>query len=194
MTVFAPRITGWLAAVGAFVAALAVLSTAVAEGPGPAGPAIDASRLRVAGAQLERGREAYDFHCTTCHGATGAGFAEARAAFPADHYDCSRCHGPGNPPVMSRSQIEATQTVFSLGRAPALDAGSTIDRFGSADRFFAHVRATMPRWSPGRLDDETYLDLVVYVLSLAYDVDAGGDALGLGDLERIELPPPDSPD
>lgn len=187
MTAFARRTAWWVAAAGVLLVVGAFLSPVEAEAP--AASPTDASRLRVAAAQLERGREAYEFHCTTCHGVTGAGFAEARAAFPADHYDCSRCHGPGNPPVMSRTQIESTQTVFSLGRAPALDDGSTIDRFGSADRLFAHVRATMPRWNPGRLDDETYLDLVVYVLSLAYEVDAGGDELAVGDLDRIELTP-----
>lgn len=189
MRAFARRTTWGVVAAGALLAASAVLFSVEAEAPAVGAEATDASRLRVAGAQIERGREAYDFHCTTCHGATGAGFAEARAAFPADHYDCWRCHGPGNPAVMTPRQIEATQTVFSLGRAPALDAGSTIDRFGSADRLFAHVRATMPRWSPGRLDDETYLDLVVYVFSLAYGVDAGGDELGVDDLHRIELTP-----
>lgn len=181
------RTTIGIAAAGALLALVAAVASAQAADP--ASEATDASQLRVSEAQLERGREAYDFHCTTCHGATGAGFAEARAAFPADHYDCARCHGPGNPAVMTPRQIETTQTVFSLGHAPALDAASAIDRFGSADRLFAHVRATMPRWSPGRLDDDTYLDLVVYVLSLAYDVDADGDELRVRDLERIELPP-----
>lgn len=188
MRAVARRTTWWAATAGVLLTVLLV-AMSPAEAEGPAGEAADVAQLRVAGAQIERGREAYDFHCTTCHGATGAGFAEARAAFPADHYDCWRCHGPGNPAVMTPRQIETTQTVFSLGRAPALDAGSTIDRFGSADRLFAHVRATMPRWNPGRLDDETYLDVVVYVLSLAYDVDAGGDELGIRDLERIELTP-----
>lgn len=190
MRTFAPRTT-WRLVAGALLALVAVLTPAVplAVAEAPATAATDASQLRVAERQLERGRDAYDFHCTTCHGATGAGFAEARAAFPADHYDCSRCHGPGNPRVMSRRQIETSQTVFSLGRAPALDAGSTIDRFGSADRLFAHVRATMPRWHPGRLDDDMYLDVVVYVLSLAYDLDAGGGEVVRDDLEWIELTP-----
>jgi len=181
------RTTFGIAAAGALLALVAAVASAQAADP--ASEAQDASRLRLSEAQLERGREAYDFHCTTCHGATGAGFAEARAAFPADHYDCWRCHGPGNPAVMTPRQIEATQTVFSLGNAPALDAASAIDRFGSADRLFAHVRATMPRWSPGRLDDDAYLDLVVYVLSLAYDARVDGRELRIEDLERIDLTP-----
>jgi len=185
----APRTAAWWIAAAGVLLAVVLAASSAAQAEASVRDRTDASRLRVSEAQLERGRETYDFHCTTCHGATGAGFAEARAAFPADHYDCSRCHGPGNPAVMTPRQIEATQTVFSLGRAPALDATSAIDRFGSADRLFAHVRATMPRWSPGRLDDDSYLDLVVYVLSLAYDVEAGSDELRVRDLERIDLTP-----
>ena len=189
MTALAPRTAAWWIAAAGVLIAVVLAASSAAEAEASVHDRTDASRLRVSEAQLERGRETYDFHCTTCHGATGAGFAEARAAFPADHYDCWRCHGPGNPAVMTPRQIEATQTVFSLGNAPALDGASAIDRFGSADRLFAHVRATMPRWSPGRLDDDTYLDLVVYVLSLAYDAQVDGRELRIEDLERIDLTP-----
>ncbi len=117
--------------------------------------------------QLERGQAVYAFSCTTCHGATGQGFDEARAAFPADHYDCTRCHGPLNPPVMSVEMIAQTQTVFSLGNAPALADGEALSKYGSAAGLYAYVRATMPRWDPGRLDDDAYLDVTAFVLHLA---------------------------
>ncbi len=118
-------------------------------------------------AQLERGQAVYAFSCTTCHGATGQGFEEARAAFPEDHYDCIRCHGPLNPPVMSPAMIVQTQTVFSLGNAPALDDAEVLSKYGSAAGLYTYVRATMPRWDPGRLDDDAYLDVTAFVLHLA---------------------------
>lgn len=154
----------------AAVAALACASFASAQAHGP--PAAD---LRPTRAQLDRGRELYDFHCTTCHGATGAGFAEARAAFPADHYDCFRCHGRRNPPTMTRHQIETSQTVFSLGDPPALADSERLARYGTIGALLDHVRTTMPRWQPGRLEDDEYRDVVLYVLSLAYDDLRTGD-------------------
>jgi mono/diheme cytochrome c family protein len=117
--------------------------------------------------QLERGAEVYAFSCTTCHGATGQGFAEARAAFPADHYDCVRCHGPLNPPQMTTRQIQQSQSVFSLGIAPPLADADALARFGNAAALYGYVRATMPRWDPGRLDDDAYVDVTAFVLELA---------------------------
>ena len=122
-------------------------------------------RVHAAEAQLARGAEIYAFSCTTCHGATGAGFEEARAAFPADHYDCIRCHGPLNPPQMTPQQIQQSQTAFSLGVAPPL--AEALARFGTAEALYGYVRATMPRWDPGRLADDAYLDVTAFVLHLA---------------------------
>lgn len=133
-------------------------------------------------AQVARGAEVYAFSCTTCHGATGRGFAEARAAFPADHYECHRCHIPLNPPAMTPRQIELTQSVFSLGQAPALAERHALARFGTAEALYAYVRSTMPRWDPGRLDDAAYLDVTAFVLDLAGLLPEGAtlepDALG----------------
>lgn len=124
-------------------------------------------------AQLARGAEVYAFSCTTCHGASGRGFAEARAAFPADHYQCQRCHMPLNPAVMTPLQIEQTQSVFSLGHAPALAEPHALARFGTAQGLYAYVRSTMPRWDPGRLEDDAYLDVTAFVLELAGLLPAG---------------------
>jgi mono/diheme cytochrome c family protein len=145
----------------ALVLALAALGprSSANEASGPPGHTLDA--------QVERGRAVYAFSCTTCHGATGQGFAEARAAFPEDHYDCIRCHGPLNPPVMSPAMIAQTQSVFSLGNAPALNDSEVLSKYGSAAGLYTYVRATMPRWDPGRLDDDAYLDVTAFVLHLA---------------------------
>ena len=146
------------------VAALAwaVLIAAAQRMPDPGSP----RELGLA-AQLERGGDIYAFYCTTCHGVSGQGFAEARAAFPADHYDCSRCHMPLNPPAMTPAEIELAQSVFSLGDPPPLADAAALSHYGSAAGLFAYVRATMPRWYPGMLRDEDVLDVTVYVLDLA---------------------------
>lgn len=138
-------------------------------------------------AQLERGQAVYAFSCTTCHGATGSGFAEARAAFPDDHYQCSRCHMPLNPPVMTQQQIDQTQSVFSLGDAPPLNDPHALARLGSAVGLHGYVRATMPRWDPGRLDDDAYIDVTVFVLSLAGLLPERADAISLDDLPGVAL-------
>ncbi len=153
----------------------------------PSGPAAPVATPAPTEAQLERGRDLYEFHCTTCHGASGAGFAAARAAFPSDHQDCSRCHGPGNPAVMTPHQIAASQTAFSIGHPPPLDDPSALARFGDAGALYAYVRATMPRWDPGRLDDAGFRDVVLYLLTFGYEVSPGSSDLAVEDLSSIRL-------
>lgn len=165
------------------------------SGGGTATSADGASeRVHAAEAQLERGAAIYAFSCTTCHGATGAGFAEARAAFPADHYDCIRCHGPRNPPQMTPQQIEVSQSVFSLGVAPPLADADALARFGTARALYAYIRATMPRWDPGRLADDAYLDVTAFVLHLA-GIDPSDAPLRFETLATVPLPaaPPQRP-
>jgi mono/diheme cytochrome c family protein len=152
--------SSWLLAALTIIAALSALTFGAA-------PAVAESDHDARSAQLARGAEVYAFSCTTCHGATGRGFAEARAAFPPDHYECNRCHMPLNPPAMTPLQIEQTQSVFSLGHAPPLADAHALARFGTAQALFAYVRTTMPRWHPGRLDDDAYLDVTAFVLDLA---------------------------
>ena len=151
---------GWLTA-GAGVVCFVALAVALAGERGADG----ASTAQVD--QLARGQAVYAFSCTTCHGATGQGFAEARSVFPADHYDCFRCHSPRNPAQMTPDEIALHQTVFSLGDAPPLADPHALARFGTAAGLYGYVRATMPRWDPGRLDDEAYVDVVAFVLELA---------------------------
>ena len=149
---------------------------------------VAAEGVHAAEAQLGRGAEIYAFSCTTCHGATGAGFAEARAAFPADHYDCIRCHGPRNPPQMTPQQIEVSQSVFSLGVAPPLADADALARFGTAQALYAYIRATMPRWDPGRLADDAYLDVTAFVLYLA-GIHPSDAPLHYETLATVPLPP-----
>lgn len=165
------------------------VATVVAARPGAVlDQALPAERVR-------QGQELYDFHCTTCHGATGAGFAEARSAFPVDHHDCFRCHGRANPPIMSPRQIESSQTVFSLGDPPPLRDVERLVRFGTIGGLLDYVRAAMPRWSPGRLSDEESLAVTLYLVRLAYGdavIDESANAAtSEGELRPVRLVPLD---
>lgn len=155
--------SGITVSAGSLLVALIVIVASTSPRSSAEGVERDASLA----AQLERGHAVYAFHCTTCHGATGQGFEEARSAFPDDHYHCVRCHAPANPPVMTQAEIDRTQSVFSLGNAPGLTDADALAKFGSAAGLHAYVRATMPRWNPGWIDDDEFLDVTAFVLHLA---------------------------
>ena len=176
-------IVAWLG----MLLALSLVPSGRADGSN--GARTDASGPHSLAAQLERGQAVYAFSCTTCHGATGQGFAEARSAFPADHYECVRCHGPLNPPVMSPEMIAQNQSVFSLGNAPGLADAEALTTYGTAAGLYAYVRATMPRWDPGRLDDDAYLDVTVFVLHLAGLLPDGAPAVTREGLAALDLGP-----
>jgi len=124
----------------------------------------------VAGATDEvlRGAYAYDQNCSVCHGDTGLGYDEARLAFPADHRTCTRCHRPGNVREMSfETMMERQHDLFALGDPPALRGPGALSSFPTDGALFAYTRATMPRYQPGRLDDEAYADLVAFMRWIA---------------------------
>ena len=119
-----------------------------------------------AAAGAARAAATYAFSCAVCHGATGRGFAEAVMAFPDDYRDCARCHHPQNAPQMPGSEIMGSVMAFSLGDPPPLAEPERLLRFGTAAGLLGYVRATMPRWEPGRLDEEAYLDVTAHLLRM----------------------------
>lgn len=137
--------------------------------------------------QAARGAAVYAFSCAVCHGATGQGFAEAIAAFPATHRDCAACHQPTNAPQMPGSQVGLATMAFSLGDPPALAEPGRLVRFGTAGALFHYLRATMPRWAPGSLADDAYLDLTAHLLRMTGVLGAAetleGDGLDGKELE-----------
>jgi len=124
----------------------------------------------VAGAPeaVVRGAFTYDQNCSVCHGDTGLGYEEARLAFPADHRNCTRCHRPGNEREMSfETMMERQHDLFDVGVAPALRGPGALAAFTNDAVLLAYTRATMPRYQPGRLDDEGYADLVAFMRWIA---------------------------
>ena len=115
---------------------------------------------------LDRGRDVYMFHCSACHGASGAGLDEARTAFPPSHSACLRCHRANNPARMSQEEIDRIGSAFSLGSPPAINGATLTDRFGGPLGLLTYVRATMPRWAPGSLDEGDVRVATAYVIAL----------------------------
>jgi len=166
-----PAILVRVAVVALFVA-LAAGSAAGWRTARAEGTPVDAAAVRAdpgaadAAAAAARAAASYAFSCAVCHGATGRGFAEAVMAFPDDYRDCARCHHPQNAPQMPGSEIMGSVMAFSLGDPPTLADPERLARFGTAAGLLGYVRATMPRWSPGRLDDEAYLDVTAHLLRM----------------------------
>lgn len=130
---------------------------------------------------VRRGAETYDQNCAVCHGDTGLGYEEAKLSFPADHRTCSRCHRPGNVQRMSFEEMMRRQhDLFDVGEAPPVRGPDALRGFGSDEALFAYLRATMPRYQPGRLDDAAYWDLVAFLRWLTPVAPAGSSASGSG--------------
>ena len=148
------------------VVMLAVLLTlALARGDEPlSASSATASLATESSEQVTRGGELYRTNCAVCHGATALGFDEARAAFPEEHRRCTRCHKTNNPRTWNLNTVH--NNMFSLGAPPALRGEGTLHAFADASALFYYMRATMPRYAPGRLSDAQYWDVAAYLLSL----------------------------
>ncbi len=112
--------------------------------------------------QVRRGAEVYDLVCSNCHGDTGLGIEEGRAEFLPEHQRCERCHRPNNATKIVDVEI-SDRNSFNIGEPPALH---DLAKFGSAAGLNAYLRAAMPRYEPGRLSDEEYLDITAFLLAL----------------------------
>ena len=171
----------------ALVLASASAAGTAADGRAASGDVVsEANAQAAAAAQVSQGAAAYAFACAVCHGASGLGFSEAVAAFPTDYQQCTRCHQPQNAPQMPGSQVGLSVMAFSLGDPPPLADAARLARFGTAAGLFHYLRATMPRWAPGSLDDETYLDVTAHLLRLV-GLLADEEALVAGQLEGHRL-------
>ena len=133
------------------------------------GDALRALLVESAPEAVRRGGALFDANCSVCHGDTGLGLEEARLSFPADHRACERCHRPGNPREMSFAVImERQHDLFDVWVLPALRGPNALGAFATSDEaLFAYLRATMPRYQPGRLSDAEYRDLVAFVRWIA---------------------------
>lgn len=132
-------------------------------------------------AALAAAQELYAMNCSVCHGPTGGGLAEARLVFPPEERHCTRCHKPNNPVVQPLTQPFVDNDMFPVGDPPALHAASeapgpsgpshertkvAMASVASPAALFAYVKATMPRYDPGRHSDAEYWLLAAHLLQL----------------------------
>lgn len=120
--------------------------------------------LEARGEQVARGAQLFDSACSDCHGDTALGFAEAVLSFPAEERLCIKCHRPTNPPQMA-PEVMTARDAFNLGNPPPL-AGErhSLAKYQNGFGLYSYVRATMPRWAPGSLDDTDYLAITAFLL------------------------------
>ena len=133
-------------------------------------------------AQVRSGAELFDRNCAVCHGDSALGFDEAKLAFPADHRNCTRCHKPNNPAVMSLDEVVARgldHNLFSLGQPPALRGEGTFASSVSPAALYQLTKATMPRYRPGTMTDAEYLDITAFLLHVNGREDAARGASGI---------------
>lgn len=124
--------------------------------------------VRHAPSEVRAGAATYAENCAVCHGDTGLGYAEAKLSFPEDHRTCTRCHRPGNVREMSFDEMMQRQhDLFDVGDAPAVRGSDALASFPSDAALFAYMRATMPRYQPGRLSDDEYRSLVSFLRWIA---------------------------
>ena len=163
--------------------AAALAAAAILIGADPLGESQDHVRddlIVGAGAQVARGADVYDRNCAVCHGDSALGFAEARLAFPQDHRACTRCHKPNNPQVMSLEQVVEEgrdHNLFPVGDPPPLRGGDALAALQDPVALFHYTRAAMPRYRPGTMTDQEYLDVTAFLLAVNGSIDGTPDVV-----------------
>ena len=135
--------------------------------------------------QVVRGAEVYDLNCAVCHGDSGLGFAEAKLAFPETERKCTQCHKSGNPKLIDWKTIRDND-MFDVGTPPALRGSERNPQFANALVLYTYLKATMPRYEPGRLSNDEYLDVTAFLLSINGDLPRDIN-LDLGNAVKLEL-------
>ena len=112
--------------------------------------------------QVKRGAKVYDLVCSNCHGNTGLGIEEGKAEFLPEHQRCEQCHRRNNAARLIDVEISERNS-FNIGTPPALH---DLAKFGTAAGLKAYIEAAMPRYEPGTLSAEDYLDITAFLLAL----------------------------
>ena len=115
--------------------------------------------------QVTRGAEVYDLVCSDCHGDTGLGIEEGRLSFLPEHQRCEKCHKAFNAKTKRDVEISERNS-FNLGNPPALRGANILEHFGNAAVLYTYIRAAMPRYDPGALSEQDYLDITAFLLEL----------------------------
>jgi len=92
---------------------------------------------------------------------------------------CMRCHQGNNELVNPQSRLRGEQFLHRW-------------REDNLESLFALVKQTMPRNDPGKLPDQTYVDIISFLL-LTNGFPAGNKELALTDLKNIQIEGKDGP-
>jgi cytochrome c len=131
--------------------------------------------------QAEKGSYAFWQYCLPCHGDRGQGLTEDfRQLYPPEDNYCweSGCHG-------QRPYPNGWTLPTSV---PAVLGSDSLTRFDTAATLFAFVRNTMPFQAPGSLDEETYWEIVAFLVE-GQGQSLGGESLGPANASAISLQP-----
>jgi cytochrome c len=113
--------------------------------------------------QVSRGATTYDLVCSNCHGNLGLGIEEGRQEFLPEHQKCEKCHRPFNSAKLVEVEI-SDRNSFNIGNPPALNG--TLAKFATAQGLHSYIKATMPRYAPGSLSEQEYLDITAFLMVL----------------------------
>ena len=116
---------------------------------------------------LASGASLFRWHCAVCHGASGAGLAEARELFPPGDRQCTRCHKEGNPVIMPLDQMIGDTMMFPIGTPSVLSSAhdpASLGAFPTGEVLYAYIRATMPRYHPNSLTENEYRQITYFLL------------------------------
>lgn len=132
--------------------------------PAPATPTVDRGMGmgRNSNSELTDPIELYRLYCSTCHGDEGQGLTDEwrESHFPEDKQNCwqSKCHTYNHDPGG-----------FVLPKyVPPLVGAGTLNNFQHADQLYLYVKAAMPYYAPGLLDDRQYEGVVRHIAAMRY--------------------------
>ena len=139
---------------------LALMSSAAVPAAAPSDPTTRPG----AEAGTEMGADLFYRRCSVCHGKTGLGLEEARAAFPESHRRCTQCHKSGGPQLLVVPFND--NNMFDVGVPPALRGPGTLPAFTDAGALRRYIQAAMPRHAPGSLSEAEAAAITAFIEEL----------------------------
>lgn len=125
---------------------------------------LEPAELEPAELEAELGADLFYRRCSVCHGKTGLGLEEARAAFPESHRRCTQCHKSGGPQLLMVPFND--NNMFDVGTAPALRGPGTLPAFSDSASLRRYIQAAMPRHAPGSLTEAEAAAITAFIEEL----------------------------
>lgn len=153
-----------IAVVVALASSVSVLAAAPLDPATQLGSEPEPAELEPAELEAEAGADLFYRRCSVCHGKTGLGLEEARAAFPESHRRCTQCHKSGGPQLLMVPFND--NNMFDVGTAPALRGPGTLPTFSDSASLRRYIQAAMPRHAPGSLTEAEAAAITAFIEEL----------------------------